>query len=617
MKKKNAIIILVAVLIVAVTATVIVLKSINGGSGSSSSSSITNEIVSDKLNSTLEYDKDDENDSYDIDAYITVENGSIKVSGDKDVDVSGNTVTIKEAGNYSISGTIEAGNIVVDTDKESVVKLLLDNASITSEDTAAIYVKKAEKCIVTAKSGTTNTLTDASDYSLEADEDEPRATLYSKSDIVINGTGNLIVNANYNDCISTSDALRVFNVSLTLKSVDDGIRGKDYVFVKNATLDITVEDDGIKSTNSESDDVGFIIFEDSDVKINAGGDGIDAETSLYIDGGNFDITTGGGSDNSSKTHSEQFGFGMRQGSDSDDSQDTTSQKGIKAGTNIEITSGTFTLDTADDSIHSNNIITINAGDYNIKSGDDGIHADTTLNIKDGNIKISKSYEGLESLAITIDGGNIDVTASDDGINVAGGNDGSSVNGREGQNNFNLNGGSESSAVLTINGGTILVNADGDGLDSNGNIYINGGDITVYGPTDDGNGALDYDGECIIKGGSLTAIGSSGMMQAPSSSSSQYSLAYVLGSYYDANSKIVIKDSSGNEIASVTAAKKFSSIVYSSPDLKQGETYTIEIDGSDIGTITLSDITTSNSSGSMGMNGGLGGMNGGGMQRRGR
>lgn len=597
MNKKSICIIFIGV---AVLLTGIILTLVNKDSTSNGENSETSKTaaISDNVVKSVDYDSDEEEYEYDIDTYINLESDNVSIEGSGASNSDG-VITINKAGNYSISGTLNNGKIIVDTDKNSVVKILLNGVNITSNDSSPIFVKGAKKCILTLKEGTESTLEDASSYTYEnSDEDEPRATIFSKQDLIINGKGTLKLKANYNDAISSNDALRIFDTNIEINSVDDGIRGKDYVYIKNSNIKVEASGDGIKSTNTNSEDVGYVIITDSTVNITSGTDGIDAKGSIYINGGKFNIVTGGSSSNSQdkdtwgKWDKNEFGKDNMKPQDpesSNDSTDTPSAKGIKSATNILIDSGEFNIDSSDDSIHSNNTIKIENGTYEISSGDDGIHADSVLTINDGSINIKKSYEGCESAVININGGDINIVSSDDGINVAGGKDSSSEMGRPGQNNFSQT----SNYSLNINGGNIEVDAKGDGLDSNGNIYINGGDIKVFGPTDDGNGALDYDGTCEITGGNLVAIGSSGMMQAPSSSSSQYSLAFVLSSNCSENSVITIKDSSGDEVLNITAKKLYKSVVFSSSKIKKDETYTIYIDGTESGSLTASSITTTN------------------------
>lgn len=289
---------------------------------------------------------------------------------------------------------------------------------------------------------------------------------------------------------------------------------------------------------------------------------------------------------------------------SNNTTDETSAKAIKANIDILIENGTFNIDSSDDSIHSNGNVIINNGVCEIKSGDDGMHSDTSLTINNGEINISKSYEGVESAKIEINGGDINIVASDDGINVAGGNDSSSINGRPGQNNFSSN----TDQTLTINNGNITIDASGDGIDINGNGYIYGGKILVNGPTNSGNGALDYAGTFEVSGGELIAIGASGMMQTPSNNSTIYSISYVFSTKQEANTNIIIKNSSNEEVISVVATKTYNSLVVSSEKFIKGESYTVYLNGEKVEEITLDNIVTSVVGSGMQMPGG-GMMNG--------
>jgi len=289
---------------------------------------------------------------------------------------------------------------------------------------------------------------------------------------------------------------------------------------------------------------------------------------------------------------------------SNNTTDEVSAKAIKTNVGILIENGIFNIDSSDDSIHSNGNVIINNGTFEIKSGDDGIHSDTSLSINNGEINISKSYEGVESAKIEINGGDINIVASDDGINVAGGNDSSSINGRPGQNNFSSN----TDQLLTINSGTITIDATGDGIDINGNGYINGGKTIVNGPTNSGNGALDYAGTFDVSGGELIAIGASGMMQTPSKDSTIYSISYVFSTTQQSNTNIIIKNSSNEEVISVVATKSFNSVVASSEKFIKGESYTVYLNDEKTGEITLDNIVTSVGGTGMQMPGG-GMMNG--------
>lgn len=252
--------------------------------------------------------------------------------------------------------------------------------------------------------------------------------------------------------------------------------------------------------------------------------------------------------------------------------ETASAKAIKCKNNMTINGGSFNIDSSDDSIHSNLNITINNGSINIASGDDGIHADSTVIINDGTIKITKSYEGIEGLVVDIAGGIIDIVASDDGINIAGGNDGSSVNGRVGQNQFAV----LDNAYLNIKGGNVTIDSSGDGLDSNGVINLIDGNVVVYGPVNGADSAIDSNGAIKISGGNIIAMGSAEMVQNPSTESTQCSISITLDSYIDANKEVSLKDKDGNVIAAFTTKKQTQNIIISSPDIEQIKNYELYI-----------------------------------------
>lgn len=519
----------------------------------------------------------------DIDTSIDIDNGEEKVNWEdleeKKITTSSD-ITISEEGIYNLSGTIE-GPVIVNT--KGNVKLVLDNVTITSQKGPAIIIEKSNNTVIYLADNTTNVLEDASNYSY--DDSDINGVIYSKDDLIFDGLGTLKIKANYQDGIVSKDDLKIISGNFIIDSVDDGIRGKDSVYIQNGNFTITSGGDAIKSTNDTDDQKGYIKIDDGTFDIVADLDGIQAETKLLITSGNFNIKTGGGSSNSSKN--DNWGnWGRYQNITSD----TSSSKGLKAGSNIVIEMATFNLDTSDDSIHSNNYIGIKSGTYQISSGDDGIHADTEIIIDGGNIDIEESYEGIEAAKITINDGNINVVASDDGINIAGGNDSSSMN-RPGKNNYNEN----TTNTLTVNGGKIYVNASGDGIDINGSGYIYGGNIIVDGPTDNGNGALDYDNKLVVNGGSLIAAGSSGMHQSVSTDSTQYNVTIYFNSTYN-NKKITIIDSNGNVIIEHTPAKSYQAVTISSSNFKNNETYTVKVDNTAYKEFTISSISTTIGSG---------------------
>lgn len=525
--------------------------------------------------------------------YIELNGTTASLNG-SGAEIKDSIITITKAGVYAISGKLNDGQIIVDLQDKGTVKLVLNGVEIKSTDSAPIYVKNAQKAIISLVDSTQNTLTDGEKYVFaDSTADEPSGAVFSKADLTINGNGTLTVYGNYKDGIVSKDELRITGGNINIDSADDGIVGRDMVLAKEGNITIEAEGDAVKSTNDTDNTKGFIALEGGTYKLTAGADGIQAETAVLVTAGNYTIKTGGGSINSSDKTDNNAGPWVRDKNTNTNNTstntnantnttaaETPSAKAIKAVSQIDISGGTFNIDSSDDSIHSNNSVTIAGGDFSIASGDDGIHGDSTVTIKNGKINISKSYEGIESAVITISDGEIHVVSKDDGINISGGSDQSSMNGRPGQNNIN----STSSDKLTIAGGYIAVNAGGDGLDANGSIYMTGGTVLVSGPTNDGNGAMDYDGVFEISGGLLIAAGSSGMAQAPSETSAQYSIIMNYPSMQQAGTLVTLKDSKGNTVVTFKPEKEYQSVVVCSPDLKKGSSYTIYSGGTSTGSV---------------------------------
>jgi len=532
----------------------------------------------------VKFDKDDNSTSWATNNpnYIKLNGNSADLSG-SGATIDGSIITITAAGTYVISGKLDNGQIVVNSEDKNIVRLVLNGMEISCNDNAPIYIKKAEKAIITLNDGTQNLLTDGENYVFnDAQSDEPSAAIFSKDDLTINGTGTLTVKANYKDGISCKDDLKIISGNINITSADDGFVGRDMIAVKDGNVTVKADGDGLKSTNDTKTDKGIIVIEKGTFNIIAGADGIQAETSVLISDGDFNITTNGGSANGANKARQEMGRPWEKQKDStattSDNSESKSAKGIKASSDITINGGKLSIDSSDDAIHSKVSINIASADIAISSGDDGIHADSFIEIGSGNINIAKSYEGIESTLITIRDGKINIVSSDDGINVAGGNDGSSINGRPGQNDF----AASANYKLNINGGYLSVDASGDGLDSNGSIYMTAGTVIVNGPTNSGNGALDYDGIFDITGGTLIAAGSSGMAQAPSDSSTQASVSMTYSTAQQAGTLFNLQDSEGNTIVTFAPKKKYQSLVISSPAIKVDTAYSISTGGTSTG-----------------------------------
>ena len=503
--------------------------------------------------------------------HITLNGDAIKVDG-KGVTVDGSVATITAAGTYSISGSLADGQLIVNTKDKEPVNLILNGVTLSSSSSAPIAILDAEKAVIVLADGSKNTLSDGESYVFaDPADDEPNAAIFSKSDLTINGSGSLTVAGNYNDGIASKDGLIIAGGTIIVNAVDDGIRGKDYLVIRDGQITVKAGGDGLKSDNAEDTAKGYISIENGALNITTGGDAIQAETDVAIADGTITLSSGGGN----------------QGSLAEDA----SAKGIKGLVSVVIDGGTFAIDSADDAIHSNNSIIVNGGSFVIATGDDGLHADATLKVNGGDIRITDSYEGIESAVITINDGDIHVVSSDDGLNVAGGIDSSGMGGRPGPGGRPGRGGGagqdaftySGSQYLYINGGYTVVDAAGDGIDVNGAIEMTDGVVIVNGPTQQMNGALDYDAYFKVTGGFLVAAGSSGMAQAPSASSTQNSLLLNLNGTTEAGALLHIQTSDGQGILTFASTKPYQSIAFSSPELVQGATYDVYYGGSTTGT----------------------------------
>ena len=525
--------------------------------------------------------------------YVTLSGDGI--IGETDgVAINGQTVTITAEGTYIFSGTLSEGQIVVDADKAKV-QIVFDNVDITCASSAAVYVKNAEKVFVTLAEGAQNTLRNTDEY-VAIDDNNIDAVIFAKSDLTLNGTGSLTIVSAEGHGIVSKDDLKITGGTYDITAAGHALSGKDSVRIADGTFILTAEKDGIHSENADDEEKGYIYIADGDFTITSDGDGMDASNIVQIEDGTFDITAGGGAANSLKTHeSDMPGGGMSQNIERPDGenmpQDTTtdesgtSTKGIKAGGGMYLNGGTYQIDSADDSIHSNANITIADGTYTLATGDDGVHADDALTVNGGTITVTESYEGLEGLTVTINDGTIDITARDDGINTAGGTDQSGF-GTFGDHFKGMDSADDETEETTdnemwmeLNGGYIHILAGGDGVDSNGDLTINGGEIYIDGPSDNGNSAIDYGdrSSAYVNGGMLVAIGSSGMAEGMSDSSKQEVLMVKLGEQMEAGD-VVLTDSEGNVIVSYTALKSYDCVIISTAEVESGATYTLTTSG---------------------------------------
>lgn len=541
------------------------------------------------------------------DAYTPYETEAVRIAladgetqGGAGYAVQGDVITITQAGTYALTGTLTDGQIVVDAARDEDVRLVLENVNIACTNGAPIYVKQADKVIVSLPDGTSSALTDSA-TAMDEEGREISAALFCRSSLTINGSGSLRITARARDGIATKDTLKLAGGVIAIEAADDGIVAKDRALIQAGEVTIVSAGDGIKTTGTDADK-GYFYIEGGRLNITAEGDGIQAATSALIAGGEIAIRSGGGSENAGPRAESFGGRGGRGPSEAQTAtqteDETISMKGIKAGAYLDVTGGSITIDSCDDSLHSDGIVRISGGTITLSTGDDGVHADERLEIGGGVIDVADSYEGLEAAIVEISGGEISLRAQDDGINAAGGSDGSQGGGFFGRDTFAT--GME--YRLHIGGGVLYVDASGDGLDANGALTIDGGTVYVSGPTSMGDGTFDADGVFTIDGGLLLGAGSAGMAQTPSGESKQPSIT-VTGGPYAAGSEITVQDAAGNVLVAWAPAKDFASVTFSSEDIKLGSTYRVYVDGELMQEIEVDQM-------SAGEGGGFGGSRGG-------
>ncbi len=505
------------------------------------------------------------------------------------VSIQGDVVTIQKAGIYSVSGALSQGRLVVDVGKKEEVQLIFAGVEIHCSDSAALYVRSADFVGVTLQKDTENILVNEKTFTYDA-ENNIDGAIFAKSDLSFNGEGSLRIESSKHGIVTKKDLFFVGG-NYQVSGESHAIVGKDSVRIKNGSFRLSAGKDAITSDAENEADKGFVYIAGGSYNIIAGSDGLSAKNTLQIDGGSFDVYCGDGSKSTLQYKNAV-------------SENAVSQKGIKSAGAMIINNGTFCVDSADDAFHSNESLTVCGGSFEIQSGDDAFHADDALSVLGGTISVLRSYEGLEGQTVSISGGELSITAEDDGINAAGGRDNSGIGRR--QDTF---GKADSAACITVSGGNITVNAGGDGLDSNGNLVVSGGKIIVSGATNGGNSAVDYDGTAKITGGIFAATGYAEMAQNFGSESTQGSMLISVGEQ-SADTSVILYETQGQELISFNPTKRFNSVLISVPQLRVGSTYTLKV-GSSAREITMSELIYGTESGGFpgGMNGRPGGMNG--------
>lgn len=567
----------------------------------------------------LEYSKRDMDASFDESSAtkITLSGDSASVSGSGAV-AEGSTVTISTAGTYIVSGNLTNGSITVTTSENDKVQIVLNGVKIACSSGPAIDVQSADKCFITLAEGMQNSLSDGSAFTSE----DTNACIYATCDLTINGLGSLDVSGNYRHGVFSKDDLVVYGGSINVSAVEDGFNGKDSVKIGAGDISIDSGADGVKSSKSTNPEKGFVYVSGGSLSIDAEDDGIQAKTHLCIAGGSIEIDAA-----DDALHSDLEGT-LNGGSTSVRSGDDAFHCEMK----LEVNDGSFVAETCSEGYEAEQVV-VNGGDTNICALDDAMNA-SAADLSDD----SESSDADTSTSTPSGESGANAAQPDGSIGAPGASSANADSNEQQQNTApqgagqqdsatppelpsdlghapdaqngmerrgqapggqgGAPGASDSNCLIQINGGTVVLDSQGDGVDSNGNAEINGGTLLVNGPSSDGDGAFDYDGEATISGGTVLMAGAVGMAQSFASGTQAFALVQASGS---AGSVIEATDADGNVIATLTATRAFGCVLVSGAGVSDGDTITVSVDGA----VTTAMASTTGTSGIA-----MGGMGGG-------
>ena len=443
------------------------------------------------------------------------------------VSVENGTITITSGGTYRLTGEY-SGQVKIEAAKTDTVRLVLDNAKITNSTGAAINVVSAAEAIIYTAAGTTNTVADEANYTATGDDD-PDAAIYSTANLTLTGEGSLSVKGAYEEGIHTTGGLVIASGTLEVNAANTGIKGKDYVDITGGIVNVTAAQDGIKSTNTDDESMGFTRLSAGSVTVSAGDDGLKAPHTLEISGGTLNIEK--------------------------------SNEGIEAQY-INILDGDVTVNSADDGINAS-----------LKDSSSDTSSDTTSGTAAAGQQTQQNQNGQVQQAPagggTAPGGSQGSTGQNQNMPQPP-TDGAMPGG--GGGTFEV-----VDAAINISGGTVTVNAEGDGIDSNGTATFSGGTVTVNGPAAGGNNALDSNGDLLLNGGTVTTGSTADMFEAPSSASTSGYLKITDSSALTQGSTIQVTDSSGTVVANYKITTSGVQLVLvSNKNIVKGQSYTVSV-----------------------------------------
>lgn len=534
----------------------------------------TESIVVDIDGMDLEYTARDKDASYDeVEATrIDLEGTTAHVEGEG-ADVDGTTVTIAEPGTYVVSGTLSQGQLVIELPgEEDKAQVVLEGATVHNETGPALYVKQADKVFLTLAPNSQNHLSDGTDYALEDDTDEPYATLFSRGDLTINGSGALEVASSYRHGICSKDDLVITGGAITVSAPEDALRGRDCVKVLDGTFDLTAGEDAIKSNKDTDPTRGFVCLDGGTFAISAGDDAVHGETAVIANGGTV------------KVAQCVEGYEAQQ---------------------VHVNGGDHVIVASDDAINASAMggsaaSGAEAG-FDAATGGEPVPDEAAGGAPNGMMEGSEPPampEGEQASGAPDDqGAGATPAAPPEGVEPASepnrqGDSASSIAEpqagafSDGRNQADQGAGPEGAAgnamavanedcLVRITGGTVALDAGGDALDSNGSIEVTGGLVTASGPANSADAALDYEFSATIDGGTVLLAGPTGMAETFTGGTQPFALVQAQG---QAGSIVVLADSDGAELARFEAVRAFQAVNVSAPDLAEGGTYQLIVDG---------------------------------------
>lgn len=495
----------------------------------------------------------------DADDAITNEDGiqikfsedSIQTTATSGVSIDGNAVTITAAGTYVLTGSSSDARIEVNVDKEEEVELVLDGLELTCSNYAPIVITQAGEVTIDLAEGSVNRLEDGAEYELTDEDDTTDAVIFSRDDLKLKGDGTLYITANYNHGIVAKDDLTIKGGTYKIQAATDGINANDSITLDGGDFEISAGDDGM-----HVDEVFTI--NDATIVITESYEGLEGHQ-VIINGGTIDITASDDGINSNSGSTDSASEWNPGGEQPEDFSMPENDGELPDG---------FSMPENDGELPEGFSMPENGGeqpDGMERPDDDGVQPD-----------------GMENQDVSDDSGK-------------GFGRGDMNGGMGGKMDGNMGGGmmmdTDADSLIQINGGVITVNASGDGLDSNGQLEINGGTVYVSGATNDGDSAIDYGTQASVNGGILIATGYSGMAERFSEESEQCSFQYGYTDIIKAGTLLSIVNQDGTEIISYEVPKDCNCITASAPEFAIGETYTLYI-GEEAVEIELTEVSAS-------------------------